>query len=123
MLYQTEIELATSRKLVLDLRAKPQKAKKAVQLAKEAAEAKKQVAYNLGEEETQARLTEELAEACRDYCDAMWAEALNIAGVPTDSEWRKLGKTYYHPDICEILGGLPSPSATTPKSLEQPLTT
>jgi len=123
LLYQIEIELATSRQLVLDLRAELQRAKEVAQLAKEAVKAKKQAAYNLGVKETQARLIEELAEACRDYCDATWAEALNIAGVPADSEWRQLGKTYYHPDIREILGGLPSPSATTLESLEQPLTT
>jgi len=92
-------------------------------LDKEAAEAEKQAAYNLGVEETQVRLTEELTEACRDYCDVTWAEALNIAGVPTDSEWRQPGKTYYHPDIREIPGGLPFRSTTTLESLEQPLTT
>ena len=86
LLYQTEIELATSRQLALDLKAELQKVREAAQLAKEAAEAEKQAAYTLCVEETQARLTEELAEACRDYCDATWAEALNIAGVPADSE-------------------------------------
>ena len=58
------------------------------QLAKEALEAEKQAAYSLGVEETQARLTEELAEACRDYYDAIWAETLNIARVLADLEWR-----------------------------------
>ena len=41
MLYQTKIKLATSRQLVLELRANLQKAKEATQLAKEAAEAEK----------------------------------------------------------------------------------
>ena len=45
------------------------KAREAVQLVKEAAEAEKQAAYTLGVEETQARLTEELSAVCRDYCD------------------------------------------------------
>ena len=100
-----------------------QKARKAAQLAKEALEAEKQAAYTLGVEETQARLIEELAEACRDYYDVTWAEALNIVGVPTDPEWRQQGKTYYHPDICAIPSSLPLPSTLAPKSLEQPLTT
>ena len=76
MLYQTEIELATSKQLVQDLKAELQKikeaaqlAKEAAQLAREAAEAEKQASYILGVEETQARLIEELAEACRDYCN------------------------------------------------------
>ena len=74
LLYQTEIELATSRQLVLDLRAELQK-------AKEAAEAERQASYTLSVEETQARLTEELAEVCRDY----WDEALNVVGAPANS--------------------------------------
>ena len=88
MLYQIEIEPATLRQLALDLRAELQKAKVAAQLAKEAVEAKRQASYALGVEETQARLTEELAEVCRDYCNVTWDEALNVAGVPVDSTWR-----------------------------------
>ena len=88
LLYQTKIELATSRQLVLDLKTELQKAREATQLAKEALESVKQATYTLGVEETQVRLTEELAEACRDYCDAIWVEALNIAGVLADLEWR-----------------------------------
>ena len=41
LLFQTELELATSRQLALDLKAQLQKVKEATQLAKEAAEAKK----------------------------------------------------------------------------------
>ena len=118
MLYQTEIELATSRQLVLELRADLQKAKEAAQLAKEAPEAEKRAFYALGVEETQARLTEELVEVCRDYYNVTWVEALNLAGVLADSEWRQLRKVYYHPEIREILVALTSPSATTPESSE-----
>ena len=88
LLYQTEIELATLRQLALDLRAKLQKAKEAAQLVNEAVEAKRQASYALGVEETQAKLTEELAEVCRDYCIVTWDEDLNVAGVPIDSVWR-----------------------------------
>ena len=88
LLYQTEIKLATSRQLVLELRAELQKAKEVAQLAREAVEAEKQASYALGVEETQAKLTEELAEVCRDYRMVTWAEALNLARVPVDSEWR-----------------------------------
>ena len=123
LLYQTEIELATSRQLALDLKAELQKAREVAQLAKEALEAEKQAAYTFGIKETQARLTKELAEACRDYCDATWAEALNIAGVPANSEWRQQGRTYYHPDIRAIPSGLPFPSTLALESSEQPLTT
>jgi len=89
LLYQIEIELATSRQLTLDLKAELQKAREVAQLAMEALEVEKQAAYTLGIEETQARLTEELAEAYRDYCIATWAETLNIARVLADLEWRQ----------------------------------
>ena len=65
-LHLTEIDLATQMQMVIDLKAKLQKAKNVVQLAKEVVEAEKKVAYALSMEETQARLTEELAEVCRD---------------------------------------------------------
>ena len=65
-LHLTEIDLATQMQMVIDLKAKLQKAKNVVQLTKEVAEAEKKVAYALSMEETQARLTEELAEVCRD---------------------------------------------------------
>ena len=91
-------------------------------MAKEVTEAEKQTSYALGVEETQAKLTEELAEVCKNYYNVTWAEALNLAGVPTDSEWKQPGKVYYHPQIREIPVNLTSPSATTPESSEQPLT-
>ena len=40
-----------------------------------------------------------------------------------DSEWRQLEKVYFHSKIREVLVALLSPSATSPKSSEQPLTT
>ena len=52
LLYQTEIELATSRQLTLDLKAELQRAREAAQLAKEALKAEKQATYTLSIEET-----------------------------------------------------------------------
>ena len=71
-------------------------------MAKQAIEAEKQASYALGMEETQARLIEELAKVCRDYCMVTWAEALNLATVPTDLEWRQPRNVYYYPEIREI---------------------
>ena len=51
-LHLTEIDLATQMQMVIDLKAKLQKAKNVVQLAKEAAEAEKKVAYAFSMEET-----------------------------------------------------------------------
>ena len=63
-----------------ELREKLWRAREAVQLVKEAAEAEKQAAYTLGVEETQARLMEEFSVVCRDYCDISWGKALDVAG-------------------------------------------
>ena len=71
----TETNLATEKQTVLDLTTTLQKAKEEARLAKEeaqlvrkAAEAEKKASYQLGAEETKARLSEELPEVCRDYC-------------------------------------------------------
>ena len=52
----------------------------ATQLLKKAAETKKQAAYTLGMEETQARLSEEFSIICRDYCDISWGKPLMLLG-------------------------------------------
>ena len=73
-LFVTETNLATAKQTMLDLKAALQKAKEEARLAKEeaqlvreAAEAEKKASYQLGAEETEARLSEELLEVCRDY--------------------------------------------------------
>ena len=68
-LHYIEINLATEKQLVMELREEFRKAREAAQLVKEAAEAEKQAAYMLGMEETQARLTKEFSAVCRDYYD------------------------------------------------------
>jgi len=108
-LFMTETNLATERQTVLDLKAALQKAKEEAWLAKEeaqlirvAAEAEKKASYQLGAEETEARLSEELPEVCRDYCSISWARALNAAGVPADSALRLPEKVFFPPEIQEI---------------------
>ena len=78
------------------------KAREAAQLVKEAVEAKKQTAYTLRVEETQAKLTEEFFAVCRDYCDIFWGKTLDVAGVPTDSSLRRPESIYYDPEIHEL---------------------
>ena len=80
----TKINLATEKQVVLDLKAALQKAEE-TQLAKEAVEAEKRAAYQLGVKETQVRLAKELSEVCRDYCSVTWDKALSVASVPADS--------------------------------------
>ena len=71
-----------------ELREELRKAREAVQLVKEAAEAEKQATYTLGVEETQARLTEELSAVCREYCGISWGKVLDAVGVPVGSDLR-----------------------------------
>ena len=83
--------------------------------------AEKRGAYQLGVEETQVRLTEELLEVCKDYYSVTWDRALSVAGVPVDSVWRLPESVYYHPEICEVPAPTSSPLAHAPESFEQPL--
>ena len=71
-------------------------------MSQEAAEAVEQASYNLRVQETEVRLADELAEVCRDYCQEVWVEALNLARVPVTSEWRKAQNVYYPSDIREV---------------------
>ena len=88
-LFVTETNLAIEKQTMLDLKAALQKdeeelrlAKEEAQLVREAAEAEKKASYQLGAGETEARLSEELPEVCKDYYSILWAYALDAAGVP-----------------------------------------
>jgi len=48
----------------------------------------------------------------------VWAEALNLAGIPVASEWRKAENIYYPTNIREVSATLLSPAAPTPTSSE-----
>ena len=110
-LHFTEINLATERQLVKDLREEFRKVKEAAQLAKEAAETEKQAAYTLGVEETQVRLTEELSVVYKEYCGICWGKVLDATGVPVDSDLRRPENVYYDPEIRE----LPGPDSSHPE--------
>ena len=109
-LHYSEINLATEKQMVTELREELRKAKEAVQLLKEATEAEKQAANDLGVQETQSRLTEEFSAVARDYCDITWGKALDVASVPTNSNLWQPKSIYYDSDICELPGsGSPPP--------------
>ena len=76
-LHNTEIEPATQRQLVLDLKAKLEKVKETTRVASEDAEDEKTASYERGVLDTETRLAEEVARVCRDYCTETWVEALN----------------------------------------------
>ena len=113
-LLYSEINLATEKQMVTELREELHKAREAAQLLKEATKAEKQAAYDLEVQETQSRLTEEFSAVARDYCDITWGKALDVAGVPADSNLRRPESIYYDSDIRE----LPGPSSPPP---EQPV--
>ena len=77
-LHYCEINLATEKQMVTELREEHHKAREAAQLLKVATEAKKQAAYDLGVQETQSHLTEEFSAVARDYCDITWGKALDV---------------------------------------------
>ena len=109
-LHYSEINLATEKQMVTELREELRKAREATQLLKEATEAEEQAAYDLGVQKTQSRLTEEFSAVARDYCDITWGKALDVAGVPADSNLRQPESIYYDSDIRELPGpGFPPP--------------
>ena len=100
-LHYTEINLATEKQLVTELREELRKAREAAQLLKETSEAEKQAAYTLRMEETQARLIEECSAVARDYYDISWGKACDVVRVPADSGLRRPESIYYDPEIHE----------------------
>ena len=108
--------------MVIELREELRKAREAAQLLKEANEAEKQAAYDLGVQETQSRLTEEFSAVARDYCDITWGKALNVVGVPADSILRQPKSIYYDSDIRNVSSQVLSllPQNILPKCLRCP---
>ena len=121
-LHYSEINLATEKQMVTELREELRKAREAVQLLKEATEAEKQAANDLGVQETQSRLTEEFSAVARDYCDITWGKALDVAGVPTNSNLWQPKSIYYDSDIYELPGSGSPPPEHPAKMSEVPIT-
>ena len=80
--------------------------KEEAQLIREATEAEKNASRQLGAEETEARLSEEIPEVCRDYCSISWAHALDATGVPADSVLRLPENIFYLEEIRENPDGV-----------------
>ena len=83
-------------------------------MAREATEAAMNMSYEHGVLDTETRLAEEVAIICRDYVTESWGVAMDRAGVPTNSELRRVENIFYLEDIQEIPSMVPL--------TEQPLT-
>ena len=77
--------------------------------------------YDLEVQETQSRLTEEFSAVARDYCDITWGKALDVPGVPTDSNLRRPKNIYYDSDIRELPGSGSPPPEHPAKVSEVPI--
>ena len=75
----------------------------------------------LGVEETQVRLIEELSIVCREHCGISWGKALDVTGVPADSDLKRPENVYYDPEIYELLGPLSFHLEQVTQVSEQPL--
>ena len=83
-------------------------------MAREATETAMNMSYERGVLDTKTRLAEEVAIICRDYVTESWGVAMDRAGVPTNSELRRVENIFYLEDIQEIPSMVPL--------TEQPLT-
>ena len=88
-LYTTQLNLATKKATVLDLKAKQQKDEEALKVAQEVAKATESSAYERGVLETKARLTAEVTVVCREYYVETYNQALDRAGIPVNSDLRR----------------------------------
>ena len=122
-LYTIQLNLATEQVAVLDLKAKLQKAKEALKVAQEAATAAETSTYECGVLETEARLTAEVIVVCWEYCAKTYNQALDRAGIPTDSNLRRVDQMYYLEDLRESTTASPPPAALLLPSPKQSLTT
>ena len=59
-------------------------------MAQEAATAVETSAYERGVLETEVRLTAEVTVVCREYCAETYNQAFDRAGIPADSDRRRV---------------------------------
>ena len=82
-------------------------------MAQEAAIAAETLAYERGVLETETRLTAEVTAVRREYCAETYSQALDRAGIPADSDLRRMDQVYYLEDLKENITP-PPPPATLP---------
>ena len=70
-----------------------------------------------------ARLTAERTVVCKEYCAKTYNQALDRAGIPTDSDLRRMDQVYYPKDLRENTTATPHPTTLPFPPPEQSLTT
>ena len=94
-MHVTEINLATEKQAVLNLKVELHKVKEAPRVAKEVAKVVISVSYDRGVADMETHLAEEVAVVCRDYVLESWGVAMDRAGVPTDFKLRRLENIFF----------------------------
>ena len=120
-LYTTQLNLATEKVTVLDLKSKLEKVEEALKVAQEAATAAETSAYECGVLETEARLTIEVTTVYREYCAETYNQALDRAGILADSDLRRMDQVYYPEDLKENTTAPPPPDTLPLPPPEQSL--
>ena len=92
-------------------------------MAQEAATVAETSAYERGVLDTEARLTAEVTVVCRKYYAETYNQALNQAGIPTDSHLRRVDQVYYPEDLRKNTTAPSPPTALPLPPPEQSLTT
>ena len=71
----------------------------------------------------ETRLTAEVTAVCREYCAEKYNQALDRAGIPADSDLRRVDQVYYPKDLRENTTVPHPPTALPLPPPEQSLTT
>ena len=71
----------------------------------------------------ETRLTAEVIVVCREYCAETYNQALDRAGIPADSDLRRVDQVYYPKDLRENTTVPHPPTAFPLPPPEQSLTT
>ena len=91
-------------------------------MAQEAATVAETSAYERGVLETEARLTAEVTVVCRKYYAETYNQALDQAGIPTNSDLRRVDQVYYPEDLRKNTTAPSPPTALPLPPPEQSLT-
>ncbi|XP_075668146.1 uncharacterized protein LOC142638042 [Castanea sativa] len=119
LLRQKDDKLAQVQQARSDLEKELTRAKEEAHAHKHALEAAKKASYQEGVIKMQEELTEAFAALCREYCQQVWGEAMNAAGVPQVSELRKPENIWLPLDIQEIEDPSVPASPTLPPVVQE----